>query len=178
MTNSSAEQTIAGGVTLSGTTTLSGATVATNSITLNATNPLRFADTDSSNYVAFRSAGVVTSNVTWTLPATDGTIDQSLVTNGTGTLGWKTVTPPGIETRDYTPRPTGIFIYTAVSTTAPATFAGGVYTLTSDVTFSKVVFRTNNITGAGQPSLYFYQTPDGTASSSTCRSRSRCRSAS
>jgi hypothetical protein len=167
MTNSSAEQTIAGGVTLSGTTTLSGATVATNSITLNATNPLRFADTDSSNYVAFRSAGVVTSNVTWTLPATDGTIDQSLVTNGTGTLGWKTVTPPGIETRDYTPRPTGIFIYTAVSTTAPATFAGGVYTLTSDVTFSKVVFRTNNITGAGQPSLYFYQTPDGTASSST-----------
>jgi hypothetical protein len=50
--------------------------------------PLRFADTDSSNYVAFKAPGTVSSNVTWTLPATDGTASQVLSTNGSGTLSW------------------------------------------------------------------------------------------
>jgi hypothetical protein len=53
---------------------------------------LRFADTDSSNYVAFKSPGTVAANVTWTLPATDGTASQVLSTNGSGTLSWATAT--------------------------------------------------------------------------------------
>ena len=57
---------------------------------LGATGALRFADTDSSNYVAFKAPATVASNVTWTLPATDGTIGQVLSTNGSGILSWVT----------------------------------------------------------------------------------------
>ena len=60
-------------------------------VQLGGTGALRFADTDNSNYVAFKSPGTVTSNVTWTLPATDGTSSQVLSTNGSGTLSWATV---------------------------------------------------------------------------------------
>jgi hypothetical protein len=51
---------------------------------------LRFADSDSSNWVAFQAPATVSSNVTWTLPAADGTSNQALVTNGSGTLSWAT----------------------------------------------------------------------------------------
>jgi hypothetical protein len=50
--------------------------------------PLRFGDSDNSHYVALRSPATVTTNVTWDLPATDGTVDQVLKTNGSGVLGW------------------------------------------------------------------------------------------
>jgi hypothetical protein len=50
--------------------------------------PLRFGDSDNSNYVALRSPATVATNVTWDLPATDGTVDQVLKTNGSGVLGW------------------------------------------------------------------------------------------
>jgi len=53
-------------------------------------NSLRFADGDNSNWVAFRSAATVVSDVTWTLPAADGTNDQVLTTDGSGTLSWTT----------------------------------------------------------------------------------------
>jgi hypothetical protein len=51
---------------------------------------LRFADSDSSNWVAFQAPATVSSNVTWTLPAADGTSNQALVTNGSGTLSFAT----------------------------------------------------------------------------------------
>jgi hypothetical protein len=51
---------------------------------------LRFADADSSNYVAFKSPATVATNVTWTLPSADGTSSQVLSTNGSGTLSWVT----------------------------------------------------------------------------------------
>ena len=59
-------------------------------VQIGAAGSLRFADTDSSNYVAFKSAATVSSNVTWTLPSSDGSNGQALVTNGTGTLSWAT----------------------------------------------------------------------------------------
>ena len=57
---------------------------------LNAQGDLRFGDADSSNWVAFQGASTIASNVTWTLPATDGTAGQALVTNASGTLSWAT----------------------------------------------------------------------------------------
>ena len=57
---------------------------------LNAQGDLRFGDADSSNWVAFQGASTISANVTWTLPATDGTNGQSLTTNGSGTLSWAT----------------------------------------------------------------------------------------
>lgn len=55
---------------------------------LNAQSDLRFADSDSSNWIAFQAPTTVSSNVTWTLPSTDGSANQALVTNGSGTLSW------------------------------------------------------------------------------------------
>jgi len=40
----------------------------TGDITLNAQSDVRFADSDSSNWVAFQAPATVSSNVTWTLP--------------------------------------------------------------------------------------------------------------
>ena len=57
---------------------------------LQAQGDLRFADADSTNYVAFQAPSTVASNVTWTLPAADGTLNQGLVTNGSGVLSFVT----------------------------------------------------------------------------------------
>lgn len=59
-------------------------------VQIGATGALRWADSDSSNYVAFKSPGTVSANVTWTLPSADGTSNQVLTTNGSGTLSWST----------------------------------------------------------------------------------------
>jgi hypothetical protein len=49
---------------------------------------LRLYDADNSNYVAFTSPSVVSTNITWTLPAIDGEDGQLLRTDGLGTLSW------------------------------------------------------------------------------------------
>ena len=59
-------------------------------VQIGATGALRWADSDSSNYVAFKSPNTVSANVTWTLPSADGTSNQVLTTNGSGTLSWST----------------------------------------------------------------------------------------
>jgi len=65
-------------------------TVYTGNVTINAQGDLRFADSDSSNWVAFQAPATVASNVTWTLPSADGTSGQLLSTDGSGTLSWAT----------------------------------------------------------------------------------------
>jgi len=72
----------------------SGGTL-TGDVTLNAQSDLRFADSDSSNWVALQAPATVASNVTWTLPDADGTTDQVLTTNGSGTLSWQTPSAAG-----------------------------------------------------------------------------------
>ena len=63
-----------------------------NGITLNAQNEIRFNDNDSSNYIGFKAANNVNSNISFILPSTDGTNGQSLITNGSGTLSFGTPT--------------------------------------------------------------------------------------
>jgi hypothetical protein len=61
----------------------------TGDVTLNAQSDLRFADADSSNWVAFQAPATVASNVTWTLPATDATVaGHALVSDASGVLSW------------------------------------------------------------------------------------------
>ena len=48
-------------------------------IRINATGELKLYDSDDSNYVSFKSAGTVSSDVTWTLPSADGSSGQVLV---------------------------------------------------------------------------------------------------
>jgi len=81
------------GVTTStgtGNVVLSASPTLTGDVTLNAQGDIRFADADSSNWVAFQAPATIASNVTWTLPAADGTSAQVLSTNGSGTLSWAT----------------------------------------------------------------------------------------
>jgi hypothetical protein len=64
----------------------------TGDVTLNAQSDLRFADSDSSNWVAFQAPASIAADVTWTLPAADGSSGQVLSTDGSGTLSF--ATPP------------------------------------------------------------------------------------
>jgi hypothetical protein len=96
------------------------AVVMTNNVQLNAQNDLRFADADSSNYVAFQSPETVASNVTWTLPNADGTTpgagtsNQVLSTSGAGTLSWIT---PNVSLVDQTTSSSTHFVTLTTATT-------------------------------------------------------------
>lgn len=95
--------TVGGGGTPGGTTTQfqynnAGAFGGSQNFVYDGTNvqvnnaaALRFSNV-TTNYVAFKAPATIGSNVTWTLPATDGTAGQVLSTNGSGVLSWVTVT--------------------------------------------------------------------------------------
>tara|TARA_R100000773_G_scaffold44569_2_gene46255 strand:+ start:3980 stop:4891 length:912 start_codon:yes stop_codon:yes gene_type:complete len=59
-----------------------------NGLTLQAQTDIRFADSDSSHYVALQSPATVGSNLTFTLPATDGSNGHFLTTDGSGNLSF------------------------------------------------------------------------------------------
>lgn len=103
---------------------VTGGTALTGALTIRAANELRLADTDSSNYVGFKSAGTVSANVIWTLPATDGTSGQYMVTNGTGTLSWAS---PGASLTGLT-QSSGSFI-TSLGSGAGQSGSGGAVTI-------------------------------------------------
>ena len=60
-----------------------------NGLTLQAQTDLRFADSNSSHYVAFQAPATVSSSLTWTLPASDAAVSgYALVSNASGVLSW------------------------------------------------------------------------------------------
>ena len=69
-------------------------------IRVNATGELKLYDSDDSNYVSFKSAGTVSSNVAWTLPSADGSSGQALTTDGSGTLSWATASSAAPSSAD------------------------------------------------------------------------------
>jgi hypothetical protein len=64
--------------------------------------------------VAFQGPATVSSNVTWTLPGTDGTNTQLLSTNGSGVLRWATA---GLSLTDNTSDAASHFVTLTTSTT-------------------------------------------------------------
>ena len=66
---------------------LTGGTLTSN-VTLNGQSDLRFADLDSSNWVALQAPASISTNFTLTLPSADGTTGQVLQTDGSGILSW------------------------------------------------------------------------------------------
>ena len=73
-----------GGATFTGSVDVAGTSTAGSNIKL-------YEDTDNgTNYVSFKAPDTIAANVTWTLPSADGTSNQVLTTNGTGTLSWST----------------------------------------------------------------------------------------
>jgi hypothetical protein len=88
--------------------TVGGSLVVAGDITVNSQGDVRFADSDSSNYVALQAPATVASNVTFTLPAADGTSGQVIQTNGSGTLSFATPSSLTGETNSATPFETSL----------------------------------------------------------------------
>ena len=99
-----------------------GQVISTANIQLDAQTDLRFGDADSSNWVALQAPATIASNVTWTLPAADGTTQQILTTNGTGTLSFTNKSLP--ITDNTTDSSTNFMLFATASSgdlTAPRT---------------------------------------------------------
>ena len=63
-------------------------TVVATQVNVTAQGDVRFEDTTGGQYVALQAPGTVSTNVTFTLPGTDGSNGQALVTNGYGVLSF------------------------------------------------------------------------------------------
>ena len=122
---------------------LAGGTV-TGNVTLNAQSDIRFADADSSNYVALQAPATVASNLTLTLPAADGSSGQALTTNGSGALAFATI--GGV--------PTGAVFYFAANT-APTGFLKANGAAVSRTTYAALFAITGTTYGSGDGSTTF-----------------------
>lgn len=71
------------GLSVSGAATFDDISFATGTVSI-----LEFADADSSNFVSLKAPTTVASDVTFTLPGTDGTTGQAIVTDGAGNLSF------------------------------------------------------------------------------------------
>ena len=81
---------IPGTLDVTGAATFDSSVTAVGNVTLNAQADLRFADSDSSNWVGFQAPATIAANVTWTLPDADGSAGQVIKTDGAGILSWAT----------------------------------------------------------------------------------------
>jgi hypothetical protein len=115
--------------------TLASPTI-TGNATINAQGDLRFADADSSNYVAFQAPATITTNVLWTLPAADGSANQVLKTDGSGNLGWVTPNAGTVTSVDVSGGTTGL------------TTSGGPVTGSGTITLAGTLNVANGGTGA------------------------------
>jgi hypothetical protein len=86
--------TVSGNLAVTGTTTLSildfSNPVFSGNVTVQAQGDVRFADADSSNFVALQAPSTIASNFTLTLPSATGSANQVLQTDGSGNLGFVT----------------------------------------------------------------------------------------
>jgi len=122
---------------------LAGGTV-TGNIKLNAQSDIRFADADSSNYVALQAPETVASNLTLTLPAADGSSGQALTTDGSGALAFATI--GGV--------PVGAVFHFAAST-APTGFLKANGAAVSRTTYAALFAVTGTTYGAGDGTTTF-----------------------
>ena len=77
---------VSGAQTVNGNIKIQGNGLTANQLILN--------DLGATRSLAFKAPDVLSGSVVWTLPATDGTDGQLLITNGSGTLGWVSGTRP------------------------------------------------------------------------------------
>jgi hypothetical protein len=140
-------------------------------LTLNAQGDLRFADSDSSNWVALQAPATIASNVTWTLPTTDGTNGQALTTNGSGTLTFASIavaevaTPTNVSPADLatdigeTPTLTGSTYLSLYGKTQKSS----QWQVSTDNTFATTDYDSGEVLGVGVT----HAVPDGNLSVST-----------
>ena len=112
---------------------------------------IRYLDSDSSHYVGFKSPATVSSNVVWTLPATDTSVSgYVLASNGSGVLSW--VAPGSTASPDFSGDVTltndgNIRGFASLA----ATYTGSVKTFTVTVASKDATHRYN---GSGSSNGY------------------------
>ena len=129
---------------------LAGGTL-TGDLILNAQKDLRFADADSSNYVALQAPATITSNFTLTLPSADAAVSgYVLASDAAGTLSW--VDPGSTSSPTFTGDATLTNDGSLVgASTLNATYTGNVKTLVVTVASKTGAHRYN---GSGSGSGY------------------------
>ena len=116
-------------------------------LTLNAQAEIRLGDSDSSNYVGFKSPGTVASNLIFTLPSADGTSGQALVTDASGNLSFAAA---GATVSQDNSSNTAFNLYYAATTSGALTavkYDGGTLTFNPS---SETLIVTNTSTTASQ----------------------------
>lgn len=98
--------------------------------TAGGTTALQFMAINSTSFVAFKAADTIASNITWTLPATDGTANQVLQTNGSGVLSWNSPSVPNVFVN--IAGNTGTAVADAAQDTLTFTGTLGINTVVSD----------------------------------------------
>jgi hypothetical protein len=120
-------------------------------INLPTQNELRFEDASGGQYVALKAGTTVSTNVTFTLPTADGSVDQFLKTNGSGILSFGTVSGgtawQAVKSGNFNVTAgEGYFVNTtggAITATLPASPTIGQYASFIDYAGT---FDTNNLT--------------------------------
>jgi len=134
-----------------GATTPAAGTFTT--LTVNAANDLRLADSDSSNYVGFKAPATVSTNIVWTLPSADGTNGQVLTTNGSGVFSFSSASGLTDIVNDTTPQLGGDLDILSRSITTST--VNGAIAIAPNGT-GAVSLQTSSITigtGSGQPQI-------------------------
>jgi hypothetical protein len=114
---------------------------------------LRLGDSDNSNYVALHAPTTITSNYTLTLPATTGTANQFIQTDGSGNLSFATVSGgaawQAVKTGNFNVTAKEGYFVDTTSTTITATLPSSP-TIGDFVSFIDYAgtFDTNNLTVA------------------------------
>jgi len=119
-------------------------------LTLNAQAEIRLGDSDSSNYVGFKSPGTVASNLIFTLPSADGSSGQALVTDASGNLSFAAA---GATVSQDNSSNTAFNLYYAATTSGALTavkYDGGTLTFNP----SSETLACTNITGLSSSAKY------------------------
>ena len=125
------------------------------------TNQLRFLElaANGTNYVGFKGADNIASNVIWTLPSADGTSGQVLSTNGSGTLSWTTASSgssiPSGSMQMYAGSVTQSASSGVVTTNAPSGWLLCNGDIVSRTTYSALFTAIGTTYGAGDGSTTF-----------------------
>ena len=108
-----------------------------------------YEDTDNgTNYVSFKAPDTIASNVTWTLPSADGSSNQVLTTNGTGTLSWSTAS----GSSQWTTSGSDIYYTTgnvSIGTSTPLLTASGRGNVTINGSTNSILVLANGGTTSG-----------------------------
>lgn len=107
--------------------------------------PLRFYDSDNSNYTALRSSAVVSADAIFTLPQADGTAGQVLTTDGNKTWYFSTVSG-GSGSGIVSP---GTFTWTNIYGVSVSTIAASQWITASSVTFTSATIAGCTFDSAG-----------------------------